>query len=162
MSNRVQVQNRIVCFLCMYNQEESCHKVLKEPSSSSWYVRSFKHVLCVFFGVYFLLSLFLCFVFMWKSLDGSQEVHFLRATSPKTKKTLWSSLTCQEPLWSFSSGRQTGRWSSRSRWRHCRSHHASWGKHQSHFLRGTSRCPWTPLGHNGKTVVGGGREEIKL
>lgn len=74
-------------------------------------------------------------------------------------ENLCSFLTCQEPLWSFSSGRQTGRWSSRSRWRHCRSHRASWGKHQSHFLRGTSCCPWKPLGHNGKTV--GEREEKK-
>lgn len=74
------------------------------------------------------------------------------------KKIFWSFLTCQELLWSFSSGRQTGRRSSRSRWRRCRSLHASWGKHQSRFLRGTSRCPWTPLGHNGKTV-GVRREE---
>lgn len=63
----------------------------------------------------------------------------------KKRKNLLSFLTCQEPLWSFSSGRQTGRQSSRSRWRRYRSLRASWGKNQSRFLRGTSHCPWKPL-----------------
>lgn len=66
----------------------------------------------------------------------------------KCNKKLFGSLrTCQEPLWSFFSGHQTGRRSSHSRWRRCHCRHASWGKHRSRFLRGTSHCPWTPLRH---------------
>lgn len=58
-----------------------------------------------------------------------------------TKELIGSLPTCQEPLWSFFSGRQTGRRSSHSRWRRCHSRRASWGKHQTRFLRGTFHCP---------------------
>lgn len=94
-----------------------------------------------------------CLVFTCKSSPPRKDdcSKKKKDNNQKTKKPNWL-LTCQEPLWSFSSECQTGRWSSHSPWRHCRSHRASWGKHQSRFLMDTSHCPWTPLGDNEITV----------
>lgn len=77
-------------------------------------------------------------------LKRNPRINHYSSKNKQTKK-LSSILTCQELLWSVFSGRRTERRSSRSRWRRCRCRRASWGTHQSRFLRDTSRCPWRPL-----------------
>lgn len=104
-------------------------------------------------------TLFSCVVHLSDLSVCCQKKKF--PTDPNATEELIGSLpTCQEPLWSFFSGRQTGRRSSRSRSRRCHSRRASSGKHQTRFLRGTFHCPWTPLGH--ETEPAEGRQARKV